>query len=409
MERVEGKTFVQIPSPFSLFYAGLFLMLPFSIFMFPMMDMWNSSGLFFQGGVFILFLLSFVEKYRNTFISDNKPILIFSLWAMVSTAFIFYKSASQNYYNHLNMYTFFNFLTFLVFYKLSVDHLTREKMDVILKYVTYGISCVVAYAILQKFNLDQFQNPLETQGMAQNDARKIASDYIVGTIGNPTHLSAYLGISLPLFYMRDTKFHFFTACLIWLVIGWTGSSSGLLTAISATAFYGIFFKAKAMTPIIVGIVFYAVMFASKGNLAASWISTYLNPYGRFEIWGKILEICKVSPIFGHGLGYMRFLHIVDKTNTNWGHAHSEMLQLLLELGLIGVSLVVLCLFHYFKTFMRSVKGGMNVALASMMVGFIVNSFFSFPAHLWLISSLVMISYTFIYVSQNEEEHSYDTR
>ena len=56
--------------------------------------------------------------------------------------------------------------------------------------------------------------------------------------------------------------------------------------------------------------------------------------------------------------------------------------------------------------MRSVKGGMNVALASMMVGFIVNSFFSFPAHLWLISSLAMMAYTFMYVVKNDESNAY---
>lgn len=402
----DEKKMLQISSPFCLFFKVWILLLPFAMFIFPGTDTWVAAGLWFQCGVFCLFLISFLEKSKQFKPQENKALLILSFWIMLNTAMVFYDAAKSSFYHHLSIFAFINFLTFLIFYKVCVDHLTRDDIRSILKYVSIGVAVVCFYCVFQKFNLDQFQNPIGTEHMIAENPKKFQTDHLVGTIGNPTHLAAYLGLSLPLFYMRKNKTSFLIACLIWLIIAWTGSASGALTALVVTVFYGIFFKARSITPIVVGIVLYCVLFVMRGYDFKEFSGIYLNPQGRFEMWGNFIEVWKRRPILGYGLGYVRFLRMTDSSKTTWSHVHSELIQTGVELGALGVISVFYCIYHYFKTFFKTFKGEMSVALAAMFLGFLVNSLFNFPAHLWLLSSLGMMAYTFMYVVRNEEENSY---
>ena len=402
MGRDEGKPIVQIPSLFFLVFSGVMCLLPFSMFILPEIDMWVGNGLFFQFGMFLLFLISFVDKGKNDVVKGNVPLIVFALWCSISTSMMFYDAARAKFFNFLNIFAFISLLTFFFFYRIVSEYMTREKMKKALWYLSISVSIIVFYCLIQKLNLDQFQHPtVELESLPLKDRR----DFLVGTIGNPTHLASYLAISLPLFYRLNSNFSFFMSCLVWAIIGWTGSASGLLTAVSVTVFYGFFFRLKSIAIAIIGVVFYSILFFSKGFDILEISKMYMNPSGRIEMWGRLFDIWRAKPLFGYGLGFLNYINKVD--SSIWSHAHCEALQTALELGLVGLVLAFWCVVDFFRTFWKTAKSSLEVSLASMFLGFIVSGFFNFPAHIWMISSLGMMAYSFMYVIKNEEENSYN--
>ena len=397
-----GKLSLTLSSLPSTFYKLLFLVLPLSIFIFPKLDLWVSAGLFFQLGIYGLFILSFLQRVGHP-LPRNIPFYVLSIWLVLQTALVFHGSARQNFYNHLNIYAFLNYLTFLLFYRATCESISGSDVKRILCYMAYGVTFVCLYSLVQALNLDEFMDPLATD---YDRSTWYKADYLVGTLGNPSHLAGYLGICLPLFYIREGKRWFILGCLAWLIIALSGSTSGLITGISSTAFFAVFRRMKVFVPVIVGIAFFSVIFLFRGYDFRNAVIQYTNLSGRIEVWKTVGDTWRKKPLLGHGLGYMRFMRLVDKTKTTWSHAHNEYLQGLLELGLIGVGLVLWCLWDYFRVYFSMVKSNEAVCLASMMTGFLANSMFNFPMHLWIISSLGMASYSLIYVLKCEEEYGY---
>jgi O-antigen ligase len=89
----------------------------------------------------------------------------------------------------------------------------------------------------------------------------------------------------------------------------------------------------------------------------------------------------------------------------WNHAHLEYYQIVLETGLIGLGLLLWCLFDYFKR-VFVILDGTTMKLASIFFGFCILGLFSFPAHIWLLASMGMIGYSWFYVIENEVFYGY---
>lgn len=84
----------------------------------------------------------------------------------------------------------------------------------------------------------------------------------------------------------------------------------------------------------------------------------------------------------------------------WRHAHQEYYQLIIELGIIGLVLAIWCIYDYFKTF-TAFKTDLTIKFASIFFGFCILSLFSFPCHLWLMSTIGILSYSSIYIIKKE--------
>lgn len=360
---------------------GLICLLPFGHFFFRKVDLWHGQGHFFQLGLLIIFSLSFFEKSKEIKIK-NKSLGIFTLWAGLSTGYIWITSlASISQYPIKIFLPFFNILCFLIFYKLCLEYLDEEKIKKILKWLQYSIILVLFYCILQYLKLDEFLKGLSSH------------DELVGTIGNTSHLAGYLAIIQPIFFHKRG---IIPLILLWLVIILAGSASGVFVGIAVILFW-LFLKQKYKL-LITGLSLSLLGFV----VVVSRFSQFLSSSHRFELWTLVFDKFKDKAITGWGLGTFgafQFKLPYDSVSV-WRHTHNEFYQIAFEMGLIGLVLVLWIIWDYFKTGL-GIRNNTCITLLSIGLGICLLSLFSFPIHLWQISVIGMFVYSSIFVIKNE--------
>jgi putative inorganic carbon (HCO3(-)) transporter len=154
---------------------------------------------------------------------------------------------------------------------------------------------------------------------------------------------------------------------------------GLLTMIALTGFVltltyarGIWVAVLAMlvvfglirldwkVPVILAILFGSVLLGmSYSNRFADMVVTLENPLAqqsmreRFDIWNESLRIVKDKPLLGIGLKTYGLHQVAEKYHlTSASHAHNMFLNVATELGLVGLTTVVLGLVFYLKALLK---------------------------------------------------------
>lgn len=366
-------------------FLMFFCLLPWGNFFFKNVDCWHGEGQFVQVCILILFCFSFFEKSKQVKVL-NKPLGTFICWAGLITAYwwitIFFKT--QHYPVKLFM-PFFNLLCLVWFYKLIVEYLDSASIERILKWFKYSVILLLLYCVLQFFKLDEFFNGLNNTG-----------DQLVGTIGNSMHLAGLLAILQPLFFKKGW-INIFSLIVLWLIILATGSATGLVAGLAVILFW-LFFKKRKIAIITGGISFISLV-----------ILHFLKPnffYNsqRFEIWKITFGIIKDKFITGFGLGSVGTIKLTPyypkEGNITWQHLHNEYYQVIFEIGLVGLVLVIWCIWNYFKKF-NSLKTDLTIRLASVFFGFCLISLVTFFGHLWQTAVIGMFAYASIYCLNNE--------
>lgn len=348
------------------------------------LDGWLANGIFFQAGV-LLCLCYMLNKPSPRKVS-NLPLALMTLWVGLSTLGWWYVGLLSNRYNFPILMPFLNFLTFVIFYKAIIDYLQEWDVQKIYTYLQYVVLGVLIYCILQYFNLDQFYRHID---------KNIKTDSLVGFIGNKTHLAAWIGIFMPVLYLKRTKLSLVTIALAWGIIALTGASAGLLTAICATIFFHIFQNYHKRVDVLVFILAtLALLYVKDFN-----ISEYLNPNKRFEYWQYIYPYFQQKAILGTGMGFLNALSakLVNTPLITFKHAHFELYHFAVELGVVGVGCILYGIIDYFRRFIKVRHSKLAVIAASIFVGFLANSMLNFTAHIWALSIGGMVGYSFLYV------------
>jgi len=356
-----------------------FCLLPWGSFFFRQVDIWASQGQFVQVGILILFCYSFFEnpKYVQQI---NKPLGSFLCWAGLVTAYgwITVFSATQHYPIKIFM-PFFNLLCFVWLYKLITEYLDSVSIEKILKWLKYSVILLLFYCVLQYLKLDEF-----LRGVSGHDE-------LVGVIGNPMHLAGLLALFQPLFFKKSRE-NILSLILLWLIILATGSATGLVAGVMVILFW-LWFKNRKLA-----IGFSILSFASLVALYVVKSSFFFNSE-RFRIWGQTFQIIKDKFITGFGLGTFG-LSEINKGGMHWQHLHNEYYQIVFELGIIGLVLILWCIWDYFNKF-NSLKTDLTIRLASMFFGFCLLCEVTFFSHLWVTSCIAMMAYGSLYALKNE--------
>ncbi len=353
-----------------------FCLIPFGSFFFTKLDVWHGSGQFVQVGILILFCYSFFEKPKYSQV--NKPLGAFLLWAGLSVSYWWVKVLLlTNNYPVKILLPFFNLLCLVLLYKLIVENLNKEGIDRIIKYFRYSLVLFLVYCGLQYFNLDEFLKSIT------------GKDEIVGTIGNQGHLAGYLAIVQPILFKKKLT-HILPLILLWIFIILSNSASGIAVGIAVILFSLFFYKKFSWFYSLVGCLFVAI------PIVAIKYPLFFADNQRFRIWGEAYNLIKDKAVTGYSLGYFSALKIPAVGGGNFRHVHNEYLQVTLELGLVGLVLALWLIWDYFNRFKRDINDT-SIKLASIFFGFCVLSLFSFPGHLWVVSTFALFSYAGMYV------------
>jgi hypothetical protein len=363
-------------------FLAFFCLLPWGSFFFRQTDLWHSTGQFVQVGILVLFCYSFFEKPKRVQ-PLNKPLGSFLCWAGLVTAYGWITVFAETQHYPIKIFMpFFNLLCLVWLYKLIVEYLDSTNIERILKWLKYSIILLLLYCTLQYLELDEFFKGINDTG-----------DQLVGTIGNPMHLAGLLAILQPLCFKKSRE-NILALILLWILILTIGSATGLVTGIAVVLFW-LWFKNKRNF-----IIFSGLSFGLLGYLLLIH-PTFFGNSDRFRVWGLVWKAIKNKFITGFGLGTFGLSNIGSTGNFHWQHVHNGYLQAIFELGIIGLVLILWCIWDYFKKF-SSLRTDLTIRLAGIFFGFCLINCVTFFCHLWITSVLAMFSFASLYCLREEK-------
>lgn len=354
---------------------GLILIAPFSNFLFTKLDIWYTQGYFVQLCILTLFGIRLYLK--------SKPFGMLFTWAgLLTLSYCVATQVSVKQLPILLFLPFFNLVCIAVLFDTITSFAKKETYETILKWYPIILLVVSVYAILQKLNLDQFLTHFNT---------KYFPDQVVGTMGNQMHFSHYLTICLPMLFCWVNKYRNPLIVLVLFAMVLSGSFSGLLIAIVLIitySFYNRLFSNREICLFLTLVVL--VLLFKRPDLG------FISNSGRYAIWEQYLNVFKDKPITGWGIGIVNALASKEGAFYGWRHLHNEFFHFTVELGLVGLGIIVWGIVDYFK---RMKRDPISISINLVFVAFLMCSLFGFPAHLWVLSTLGLLAYSFNYLGE----------
>lgn len=388
--------------PRLVFMLYLFLLvlcgLPFAPFLIRNTDIWHAQGFWFQSGILLLFSYSLYKpkeiRVKNLYLG------LLTLWVGSLTLFASYQGLSIGKYLPITLLPFFNFVCILLFYQIIVQHLNKEMISKILRCLSYVLVITLGYCTLQYFGLGQGMEVIETKHIDYYAWFKHPA--VTGFIGNPTHLSAYLGMCLPLLFMQRKPILSISLLLfiVLFFLNWGAKTvplTGIVVSFATLGYYLFKTNRKNFLFLIISIIVFGTILIKRTD--TNYLNSFFSSQSRVSIWEYYFELIKSNFITGKGLGIVNILAKQSKW-TDFRFLHNEYLHFLVELGLVGVVSIFACIYGFFKLKVKESKE--KIILEALFLGFIIQSFTLYPAHLWLMVSIGILAYASKYALKNEE-------
>lgn len=245
---------------------------------------------------------------------------------------------------------------------------------------------------------------------------------------NSDHFSTYLGMIIPLAIAGiiapslDDKgkpqtairvLLFFCVITMCAALFFTMSRGGIFSFIASLLFIALLVSTRRSIKkkgwiILTIAVFIILVIAWLGatpvverilSIKAEISSRYFG--GRLPIWQGTIGIIKDNFIFGTGLGTFNYIFSkyqpLEIINKHYTYAHSDILELLSEVGIIGFSLTVVCglwtvvyLFRRFRERHNPWVVGTSICVFGSLASIFIHSFTDFNLHIPAIAVLLAI-------------------
>ncbi len=385
-----------------MYYLIAFLLVgtSFAPLLFQTVSMWQAQGFFVAIMIGLCFSATLFEKPK--YYSRNTPLSLLHAWLVISTAIIWYASMKIGEYNIVAFFAYFNFLCLLMMYHFITQYLDRVKVEKILDWMRLVVIVTMFVTVLQIFDLSQFFK-LDIELYPETaEINHSFNNLAIGFMGNGTLLSSFLAITTPLFLRKITRENVLCLLLMIVLFFHTGTTLGdpsVSGFIIMSILLGLFCWHKKcliqFSLCLTAILAIAYMFFDTGNIKdfisfksrGNWIAYYYDFFKNGD-----------REILGYGLGTI--LRMRDGTpfpSARW--LHFEYFQFLLELGIIGLVLVV----NLIRSFLTTrIMCHTQFILKLAIIGFLISCFINPMAHLWLSTTWVMAFYAFFTIYNQKE-------
>ena len=365
--------------------------------------------------LFFLFVVV-SDKEKITFIQDTLENRVLGAYVLFTTISVFFSlnwqiSLLGSSYRYDGLIAFYLYL-----FAYLIARNGKKLTKVIFPLLTVTSVLIAIYGVLQFYKIDPVPlkfYALKWEGLA------------FSTMGNPNFLGSYLVLSIPmpiyLYFYKSKWWGLLAYAILFLGLLATRTRGAWLGAFIALVAFLILhglsqgFKKKdgykilavAITSMVVimfftftsGDVFFTRLFSifiDLSNLAKKDYSEYLGGAYRVYVWGKVIQLILMRPIFGFGLDTMYiamemyFREAITQDfgkYKNWDKAHNEYLNIGVSSGIFALFAYVFFLFLVLKKGFRRMTGNpAYVPFFAAIIGYLVQAFFNIQ--------VVMVYYVF---------------
>ncbi|MBI4232710.1 oligosaccharide repeat unit polymerase [Candidatus Peregrinibacteria bacterium] len=294
---------------------------------------------------------------------------------------------------------------FLFFGLLCLKFNKKDQWDKAFKALYLGLFLVVIFAVNQAFG---FAFEELNMNLAERSLGRISSG-----LGHPNYLASYLLLIIfPLLstYLRGRRKRYLSlliAAIVILVL--SGSRAGILAGVLGGfvyfAFHLKYVRKVKIAKILLGILVSAVLVVALSGRFSVTSDNFRSVQSRLVVWPATLEMLAKRPIIGYGietfpLSFAKYadpkLLELERPDIIFDRAHNNILDILSQVGLIGLSYYLMVCFWLFKKFFQAmhkkkpeVKEEMIAVMSAFLAFFTANLFgFAVTAHLVIASFLL---------------------
>ena len=252
-----------------------------------------------------------------------------------------------------------------------------------------------------------------------------------GPFVNKNHFAGWMAMVAPLAFSvlllsrshdRRILYGFF-ALVMSITIFFSLSRSGIVSFFAGALTLGcITFwttpSRKRLLPVFVflGALLAHLLYLGVNPIIQRFTQADLTQNERFTVWQASITAFRDFPIFGAGLGTYQYVFPAYKPlgiRMFYQHAHNDYVELLVELGAIGVALLVLLLFTAGQTILRGewderesyLKAGFVASLVSMAVFSIFDFNLHIPSNAILFSLIAGMAVAFNRTGHERRRHA----
>lgn len=294
----------------------------------------------------------------------------------------------------------------------------KEQWEKAFKYLYSGLLLVLIFGINQKFSF--FFDELNLD-LAERSLGRISS-----SLGHPSYLAAYiLLIIFPLlsaYMVAKQKKYLVLFFLALLILGLSGSRAGVLGMLVGCLAYGLLYVRylkKGNVIKVLATVFVLVILA--GTVAGRLNPTDANlrsVKSRLIIWPAALEMISKRSLVGYGietfpLSFPAYadpkLLSLERPDLTFDRAHNNVLDILSQVGIIGLLYYLALLFWICKKFFTKINKKDEedkkkmIGLMSGFLAFFTANLLGFPVTVHMVIGAFLLAYLFYLFSDKSAQ------
>ena len=337
--------------------------------------------------------------------------LISNLWS-INPVISFWGSLDRQ-FGWVSLANFFLFSFFLSLNLLFFKNRER-RIETILLTISISVTLISAYAVLQFLGIDF---------LTWNEPASITKRAF-STLGQPNFLGSFLLLTLilPLYLIKKNN-KVYSKILLGLSFGvqflaliFSGSRGAWMGFLVGFLFYlGYLFLKRNKRVLIFGglvfIIFILALFLGTNTFSQRFKSSFDFSSGgasaRISLWSASFDGIKKNP-WGYGIENQKDV-LINYYEANWGtfnkvnvmfdRSHNIFLDILLEVGVIGLIICLVFGFFIFKALLDNIKNRKNEDLSLIifisLLSYLVSLFFGFATtvsalYFWLFFSIIIV-------------------
>lgn len=396
--------------------AGVGVPLLFTPFLFSSFEL-GKAVLFRLAVLFILLLLGIVVVGKSKFewIKIERKFWVFlGLFVLSNVLACLFSIAPQLSFwgSYERQQGLFQFLHYVLFFLVFVSFFDRKKIEVFFQWLCFGAFAISLIAILQYY----FGFLLSFW-----DVSILINRFAIGTLGQPNFLASYLLMLVPFYILRIcenknwVRYVWMIGLIVVLMAMILTLSRGAFVGLGGIMlFMGIFYRRKLIFVIV--LFFFVLLVANLGS-GYSFIKNnqaldrfrfqgeaLRSVETRLQLWPATVKMIVEKPVFGYGQesfkeAFQKFapakLLYLEDIHKKSDRAHSEVLDVSVTTGLVGLVAYLLFLFVVFDLAIRRRKDIFVLAAASSVFALFVNNFFEFSVTVnyllwWILVGVIVV-------------------